>query len=250
MLPRSESAKQKTSSRKKMATSGLYNKHSMDHPLLKRFAQYLQMDLKNDNFRKEVENVARFLYFMDPEQPSLLFVRQPERTKEYFNNLSEVGLSKQTVQNYIKSVKRFLNYHIGRTDLGFTDLQLCNDCQQYNALLSDMQAAMPKHVSKEVTNTFATLTEGGIRPKDCWAVLDAAKKDFLAVIGKLNGRGHIRGHQLTQQESQLVLYYLEAVLILRHLQRPGVVEHMTVNEWVLRKTVHGSPWWSCCCESP
>lgn len=54
----------------------------------------------------QVENVARFMYFMDPKRPSLLFVHQLERTREYFNTLSKVGLSMQTVQNYIKSVKR------------------------------------------------------------------------------------------------------------------------------------------------
>lgn len=123
-----------------MASAGLYFKHATDHPLLKSFAHYLEVDLENENFTQEVrtwtiqlehytdtlirislewlfdlmmcflvlqvENVARFMYFMDPKQPSLLFVRQQERTREYFNTLSEVGLSKQTVHNYIKSVKR------------------------------------------------------------------------------------------------------------------------------------------------
>uniref|UniRef100_A0A3B1IDY1 Si:dkeyp-87d1.1 n=1 Tax=Astyanax mexicanus TaxID=7994 RepID=A0A3B1IDY1_ASTMX len=172
-----------------MASAGLYFKHSTAHPLLKSFAHYLEVDLENDNFTQEVENVARFMYFMDPKQPSLLFVHQTERTREYFNTLSEVGLSKQTVHNYIKSVK--------------------------------------------------ILTEGSLQPKDCWAVLEAANKDFLAVIAKLTGPRHVRGHHLTLPESQLVLYYLEAVLILRHLHRPGVVEHMTVKDWMLRKPFHG-----------
>uniref|UniRef100_A0A3B1INS4 Si:dkeyp-87d1.1 n=1 Tax=Astyanax mexicanus TaxID=7994 RepID=A0A3B1INS4_ASTMX len=187
----SKSATQKTSLREKMASAGLYFKHSTAHPLLKSFAHYLEVDLENDNFTQEVENVARFMYFMDPKQPSLLFVHQTERTREYFNTLSEVGLSKQTVHNYIKSVK------------------------------------------------FPILTEGSLQPKDCWAVLEAANKDFLAVIAKLTGPRHVRGHHLTLPESQLVLYYLEAVLILRHLHRPGVVEHMTVKDWMLRKPFHG-----------
>ncbi|KAJ8361849.1 hypothetical protein AAFF_G00417270 [Aldrovandia affinis] len=38
-------------------------------------------------------------------------------------------------------------------------------------------------------------------------------------------------------ECGFVLYYLEAVLILKHLQRPGVVEHMTVKEWDSRVSV-------------
>uniref|UniRef100_A0A3B1INV1 Uncharacterized protein n=1 Tax=Astyanax mexicanus TaxID=7994 RepID=A0A3B1INV1_ASTMX len=113
----------------KMASAGLYFKHSTAHPLLKSFAHYLEVDLENDNFTQEVENVARFMYFMDPKQPSLLFVCQTERTREYFNTLSEVGLSKQTVHNYIKS------FHISSTDMELTDLQLYNDCQLYTVLL-------------------------------------------------------------------------------------------------------------------
>ena len=66
-------------------------------------------------------------------------------------------------------------------------------------------------------------------------MLDAAKRDFLAVMGKLSGPGCFPGHQLTQAEVQLVLYYLEAVVILRHLQRPGVVERMTVSTSVSTK---------------
>ncbi|KAL7886927.1 hypothetical protein AOLI_G00046480 [Acnodon oligacanthus] len=44
---------------------------------------------------------------------------------------------------------------------------------------------------------------------------------------KLRGPGCFLGQQLTQAELQLVLYYLEAVVILQYLQGPGVVEHMT-----------------------
>ncbi|KAG9259826.1 hypothetical protein AMEX_G27435 [Astyanax mexicanus] len=236
----STSATQKTSLREKMASAGLYFKHSTAHPLLKSFAHYLEVDLENDNFTQEVENVARFMYFMDPKQPSLLFVCQTERTREYFNTLSEVGLSKQTVHNYIKSVKRFLKFHISSTDMELTDLQLYNDCQLYTVLLSDIQAAITKQFNKEATRKeFPILTEGSLQPKDCWAVLEAANKDFLAVIAKLTGPRHVRGHHLTLPESQLVLYYLEAVLILRHLHRPGVVEHMTVKDWMIRKPFHG-----------
>ncbi|KAL7886909.1 hypothetical protein AOLI_G00046300 [Acnodon oligacanthus] len=54
---------------------------------------------------EEVENVGRFMYYMEPKRPSLLFVRQQEKTREYSNKLSEAGLCKQTVQFYVKSVK-------------------------------------------------------------------------------------------------------------------------------------------------
>lgn len=67
-----------------------------------------------------------------------------------------------------------------------------------------------------------------LTPRDCWAVLEKAKKDFLCVIAKVFP---VRAFEetLTMAECTLVLYYLEAVVILKHLQRPGVVEHMTVS---------------------
>ncbi|XP_072563136.1 uncharacterized protein [Paramormyrops kingsleyae] len=69
-------------------------------------------------------------------------------------------------------------------------------------------------------------------PEDCWAVLRAAKKDFLAVLGKV----YPEEMPLECAECCLVLYYLEATVILKHLQPPGVVEHMTVQEWMTRST--------------
>ncbi|XP_072563364.1 uncharacterized protein [Paramormyrops kingsleyae] len=69
-----------------------------------------------------------------------------------------------------------------------------------------------------------------LTPKDCLAVLRAAKNYFLAVIGKVSPRDS----PLEMTECCLVLFYLEAIVILKHLQRPGVVEHMTVKEWMKR----------------
>lgn len=64
-----------------------------------------------------------------------------------------------------------------------------------------------------------------LTPADCWEVLRAAQKDFLKVIGKV-----IQGQtEQNTSECLIVLYYLEALVVLKHLQRPGVVENMTVS---------------------
>ncbi|XP_076843645.1 uncharacterized protein LOC143488678 [Brachyhypopomus gauderio] len=91
---------QGTSLRERMSAAGLYKKHSNDHPLLCAFATYLRKELGN------VDNVARFLFFMDHREPNLFFVRQPEKTRQYLSDLAGAGLTKQTVQNYVKSIKR------------------------------------------------------------------------------------------------------------------------------------------------
>ncbi|KAL0170895.1 hypothetical protein M9458_035491, partial [Cirrhinus mrigala] len=58
-----------------------------------------------------------------------------------------------------------------------------------------------------------------------------AFKDFMAIMGKLQGPGAVTGDCLTKNECLLVLYYLEAVVMLKLLQRPGVVANMTVEDW-------------------
>lgn len=69
-----------------------------------------------------------------------------------------------------------------------------------------------------------------LTPHDCRAVLEAVKQDFLAIMGKLSDGC---SDTLEPAESIFVVYYLEAIIILKILQRPGVVEHMAVSVTVL-----------------
>lgn len=69
------------------------------------------------------------------------------------------------------------------------------------------------------------IEEDQLTTKECWAVLDAAKKDFLDVMENLSESSD----PLESDQSILLVYYLEALVILKHLQRPGVVVHMTVS---------------------
>lgn len=64
-----------------------------------------------------------------------------------------------------------------------------------------------------------------LTPHGCWAVLRAAKKDFLTVIGKVHPEDRAA---LELTECSFVVYYLQAVVILKHLQRPSTAENMTV----------------------
>lgn len=65
-----------------------------------------------------------------------------------------------------------------------------------------------------------------LTPHDCLAVLRAAKQDFMAVMAKVSLDKNVT---LEMAECSFVVYYLQAVVILKHLQQPGVVEHMTVS---------------------
>lgn len=46
---------------------------------------------------------------MDPQAPSLEFVRNRDKITQYLRELSEAKLTKQTQQNYLKSLKRLVH---------------------------------------------------------------------------------------------------------------------------------------------
>ncbi|XP_034551746.1 uncharacterized protein LOC117821512 [Notolabrus celidotus] len=172
---------------------------------------------------------------MDPRQPSLEFVRGREKIQQYLRELSDAKLTKQTQQNYIKSLKRFLVYHTVNTNLRHEDETLYGDCKHFIDFIWSLQKCLSMQVSKEITKRrHDMLTDNQqLTPHDCLAVLRAGKKDFLEVITKLT---EDKGTTLELPDFSLVVYYLQAVVILKHLQRPVVVEHMTVQEWIVRKT--------------
>lgn len=125
---------------------------------------------------------------------------------------------------------RFMKYIITSTDIRHNNPSLFQDCESFMDVLYGIQSGMSKKVSMEVTAKKSEFGCGKeVLPKDCLAVLEAAFKDFQAVICKMQGPGAITGDCLTKNERLLVLYYLEAVIMLKLVQRPGIVTHMTVS---------------------
>ncbi len=59
--------------------------------------------------------------------------------------------------------------------------------------------------------------------RKCQEILQVATKDFLNLSGKLMSQIPI-----TENEKTMYHYYLEAVMVFQHFQRPGAVEGMTV----------------------
>ncbi|XP_051741329.1 uncharacterized protein LOC127507922 [Ctenopharyngodon idella] len=171
------------------------------------------------------------MYYVDPSEPNLNFVREVEKVREYFNTLTQTKLSKQTVLNYWKSLKRFMRYIVTSTSIRVKDPSLYNDCKSFTDPLDGIRAGMSKKVNKEQTQKRFRGYGKEKFPADCITILDAAYTDFLAVMGKLQGPGAISGEELSKNERLLVLYYLEAIIMLKLLQRPGVVTNMTVEEW-------------------
>ncbi|XP_028296774.1 uncharacterized protein LOC114458554 [Gouania willdenowi] len=129
-----------------MADKGLYQKHSLDHPLLKDFATYLEKELCNENIKQEVDNVSRYLYYVDPQTPSLRFVMNREKLRAYMCELSDAKLSKQTQLNYLKSLKRFLYFHTVNTSLSRDDVELHAQCKGFMEFIGLRQKVCSKQV--------------------------------------------------------------------------------------------------------
>ncbi|KAJ8015849.1 hypothetical protein DPEC_G00000640 [Dallia pectoralis] len=88
---------------------------------------------------------------------------------------------------------------------------------------------------QEIATQHATFITEKKTPAECTTVLNAARVKFLEVFRKAN-----EGLPISSEEQRWYLYYLEALFILKHMQRPAVVRNMTVEEWCRRKVEHGS----------
>ncbi|XP_052362040.1 uncharacterized protein LOC118383411 isoform X1 [Oncorhynchus keta] len=213
-----------------MQSSGLYQKHPLDCDLLAGFGKFLRDDNNIPNFKQEVANVSRFLFYMDSNKQLLDFVNNLEKSRSFFTKLADIGQKKQTIANYMKNLKRFLRY-IAITSLIQTDRALFEQCKHFLLCLNELQKSMSKQVSKEITGKrYTQMVSVAKTPHECWELLRVAKKEFLCIIGKA-----MNEESLLETERLHILYYLEALLILKHLQRAGVVKNMTLDEWLSRK---------------
>ncbi|XP_077127888.1 uncharacterized protein LOC143783364 [Ranitomeya variabilis] len=211
-----------TDVRKKMKTAGLYKRHSLTHPILQRFADYLQNTLRVQNYKQEVENVARFLYFMDPVQVTLNFVLDIERAISFFNKLQDLKLASQTIFNYLKHLKRFIHHQLRATNLAHENRELYNSFKIFKGVTKDLQTSLSKGISKEVVGKrYKALNTLTMTAAEAQKILDVAKLDFLKCLRKIRAGSKVKEQQLQ------ILNYLECLLVLKHGQRPGVVQHTT-----------------------
>ncbi|KAM4048967.1 uncharacterized protein ACNLHF_026363 [Anomaloglossus baeobatrachus] len=223
--------------RKKMREAGLYKRHAINLEPISGFVKYLSKTLSVIRYKQEVENVARFLYYMDNNSPSLKFVYNIEKTNDYFSMLLEIGNTHQTVFNYLKNVKRFIYYSLNATSLAYKDKETYQAANTFFLQLGVFQKRLSKGISKEnIANKEKFWSENIMKPDELDTVLSIAAPDFESALKKAENGGH-----LTENEKLTILRYLESLIILQKLQRPGVVQNMTVDEWkkrIVHKETH------------
>ncbi|CAJ0968534.1 unnamed protein product [Ranitomeya imitator] len=180
-----------------------------------KFADYLQKTLRVQSYKQEVENVTRFLYYMDPEHTS--------RGLSFFNKLQDLKFTSQTIFNYLKHLKRFVHHQLRASNLAHENCDLYNSFKIFKGVTKDIQTRLSKGISKEVVGKRQVMSHYDLykalntptTAAEAQKILDVAKPEFLTCIRK------IRAGSKAKKQLQ-ILNYLECLLVLKHGQRPGV----------------------------
>ncbi|KAK5876178.1 hypothetical protein CesoFtcFv8_027174 [Champsocephalus esox] len=219
--------------REAMQAGGMYDKCPPESKLLVGFKKHLIGALQVQNCQQEVDNVSRFLRYMQPEgEPNLEFLTKTTETMDYMSALENSGLSAATILNYMKNIIRFLQYVKGSVDMNEDG----NKIQKYIDYLKTMRKPVARKHSGNVCSTRCDrIVDGMPTVHDCNLVLRSGKKRFLDIYNRMA----ISKIVVSPTEKTWYRYYCEAVMMLRHFQRPGAVEGMTVREWVNRKLTDG-----------
>ncbi|XP_056405119.1 uncharacterized protein LOC130297006 isoform X2 [Hyla sarda] len=163
-----------------MRRAGLYKRQDVRCPTLAGFSTYLQVTLGVRRYRQEVENVARFLYFVNPESTDLDWIRDIEKVHAFFTQLRDQLLSEQTVLNYLKGVRRILRYQIRATNLPVHRPRLFQSCRHLCLVIDDLQKGLSKGVSREVVRKwYLSPDKASAMPDQCRQLHQVAKPNFL-----------------------------------------------------------------------
>ncbi|KAI4787188.1 hypothetical protein KUCAC02_036630 [Chaenocephalus aceratus] len=193
-----------------MQAGGMYEKCPPESKLLVGFKKHLSGALQVQNCQQEVDNVSRFLRYMQPEgEPNLEFLTKTTETMDYMSALHNSGLSAATILNYMKNIIRFLEYVKGSVELNEDGIKI----KKYIDFLKTMRKPVARKHSGDVCGVrYDRIVEGMPTVHECNQVLRSGKKRFLDIYHRM---------------------------ALSNIERPGAVEGMTVREWVNRKLTDG-----------
>ncbi|XP_014669778.1 PREDICTED: uncharacterized protein LOC106810834 [Priapulus caudatus] len=137
-----------TAGRKRMQDMGMYARHDMEH--LAGFEDHLRNEMKQNNSSQTIQDVARYMHYINPGKFDIKTLKDVGKTKEFFAKIRECGLSDQTVLNYQKGIKKYLDYLTETTDLYQTDKQLYENLQHLKSCLCHLRKGISRGVTKEV----------------------------------------------------------------------------------------------------
>ena len=103
----------------------------------------------------KVENVSRFLRYMQPEgeQINLDLLTKSTETRQFLTDLRRTKMKHATILNYIKNIIRFLEFLNVRLDLNEQDPSLQMKITAFRDFLCTLRKPVSKAHSRDVSST-------------------------------------------------------------------------------------------------
>ncbi|XP_040282512.1 uncharacterized protein LOC120996578 [Bufo bufo] len=212
--------------RKTLAEAGIYRKHDLGCPLLESFKHYLKLHYTLPTIKQLMENVARYLYFVNPHEITLEFISHPEKTKAFIQTFFDSKTSERTVKKYVNCISILVKFVLSEQFPDAIEEMTKQDAKIFLYRLRKMiRETNPKRKKMQKQKQGVLLS-----PKDCRKVLTVAKPHVLKIFKRADS-----GVLLDHGEKVLAGLYLGALLSLKHLCKPSVLQNLTVKEWLQRK---------------
>eukprot|EP00079_Xenopus_tropicalis_P020136 XP_012810709.1 PREDICTED: uncharacterized protein LOC100492708 [Xenopus tropicalis] len=161
----------KISTKKVMEEAGLHKKHSADSQLLQGFRSYLEKTYSKSGIKHEVDNVSRWLYYVNPNEPSTSCIHDIERSMAFFHEIGASAASRATARNYMSGVKKFISYVTSEDQMLEEDPSLRGSISKFLKNITEVQksicrgAGKEKYVGRTCTN-----------PRECQEVLILSRR--------------------------------------------------------------------------
>ncbi|XP_041443933.1 uncharacterized protein LOC121402107 isoform X2 [Xenopus laevis] len=176
----------KMSTKKIMEEAGLHRKHTTNSPLLQGFRSYLEKKYAKSGIKHEVDNVSRWLHFVNPNEPSTSCIHNIERSMEFFRVIGASAASRATARNYMSGVKKFIAYVTSEDQLLEEDPSLRGSIQKFLKSMTEAQKSICRGASKE-----NSVGRRCTNPRECQEVLKLANHYFAELIDRANARNEL-----------------------------------------------------------
>ncbi|XP_073538457.1 uncharacterized protein [Phyllobates terribilis] len=213
--------------RKKITMVGFHNKHDLNSSLLQSFKNYLKGKCSESTIKPMIQIVSRFLYFVNSKEISVDFLKNLRATKEYFIFLESLKTNEETVKKHISHLRSFICFILSEDYPSGLDEETKNVVGPFKETLKVIENKLNQKLAKSrkrgLESTPPTMA-------DCRKVLTVAKPHMTDIFTRAQ-----LSKKLSDKEKTLACYYLQAVLIYKHLRQPSEAKNLTVKEWIERE---------------
>ncbi|KAM3932451.1 uncharacterized protein RB166_005525 isoform 2-T2 [Leptodactylus fuscus] len=219
-----------SSLRKKLSKVGVYQRHDVNSLVLDSFGRYLQNYFGDYSIKQMLYSVSCYLYFINPDEISLDFLNDLEKTQKYVTTLLGVKASVSTIKNRLNHIEHFIKFVISEDFPNDVDEDKKQAAETFLKGLRRLKAnvrPVPKKGPKQCRHRI----RGDLTPKESCRVLTVSESLVMDLFAQARS-----GSELEVMDKMLAWYYLKALLLLKYLYKPAVLHNLTVKSWLERKS--------------